>query len=152
MLKELFKDRDKDVQKLIDLIEEIDDEEISIKACDRLLNNHLCEMSAKKKVKEMQPVVLRDEHGNVIHCSLVEYMERMNINSENAQTLIQKEYARANNLGIVSAPRIPEGTTKWDCYWCIAMMFSDYWITVGNSKERAIELAYQFLSDPDREH
>lgn len=46
---------------------------------------------------------------------------------------------------------LPYKTTMWDCYWCVAMIFSDYWITVGEDDEKAFTMAYEYLSDPDRE-
>lgn len=141
MLRDLFKDRNKDTLKLLALLEETGDEELLERACDSLMNGHLCEKSAKNKVKRMQPVN--------IHKSMIDFMEEMNINGVNALELVKKEEEKAHTM-YGNAPHLPSDTTTWDCYYCIAMAFSDYWITVGHDKEKAVEFAYQYLSDPDK--
>ena len=41
-------------------------------------------------------------------------------------------------------------SNMWDCWWCVAMMLSDYWITVAGDPDMAYQMAYEYLSDPDR--
>ena len=53
----------------------------------------------------------------------------------------------ASELGI-TAPK--PNANMWDCWWCIAMMLSDYWITVEGDVDKASQMAYEYLSDPDR--
>ena len=48
----------------------------------------------------------------------------------------------------MSAPRLD--SNMWDCWWCVAMMLSDYWITVAGDPDMAYQMAYEYLSDPDR--
>lgn len=155
MLKELAIQNgytDYKLHEVLDLI--CDDLTINLVA-ETLMDGHLCELTATNKVKAMEPVALFKD--GLFHPKtqfpLIEYMETMGISPQIAMEKIEKAYENARkeaaNIGI-SAPQLPTKTNKWDCWYTVAMVFSDYWITVKDNSERAYTIAYEILSDPDK--
>lgn len=120
-----------------------------------LMDGHLCELTAMNKVKAMEPVALFDDglYHALTNFPMVEYMEKKGISPQNAYNLVVSAYEnackKAASVGI-SAPKLPAKTNEWDCYYVVAMMFSDYWVTVEDDEDKAAMMAYEYLSDPDR--
>lgn len=155
MLKELAIENgytDRKLHEVLDLI--CDDLTVNLVA-ETLMDGHLCELTAMNKVKAMEPVALYKD--GLYHAKtqfpLVEYMDNIGINPQKAYELVVKAYEnarkKASNIGI-NAPLIPTKTNKWDCYYTIAMIFSDYWITVEGDIDKAATMAYEMISDPDK--
>lgn len=155
MLKELAKQNgytDRKLHEVLDLI--CDDLTINLVA-ESLMDGHLCELTAMNKVKAMTPVALFKDGLYLPRTQypMVEYMEDIGISPAKALDMVQKAYENArktaSNEGI-NAPILPDKTNKWDCYYTIAMVFSDYWITVRDDIEKAATMAYEIISDPDK--
>nr|DAT34176.1 MAG TPA: hypothetical protein [Caudoviricetes sp.] len=147
---------DDKMQKIMDCIEERDMHDLNMEVLEILMDGHLCEKTAMHKVKEMEPVALfRDGRiwASPEEHPVCAYMEEMGITHSKAHEHVLKAYERAKDrareLGI-SAPTLPDGLTSWDCWWCLAMVFSDYWITAAGDIDKASAMAYEYLSDPDR--
>ena len=144
---------DKKLQEVLSLIE--DDLTMHLVA-ECLMDGHLCELTCMGKVRTMEPVALFKD-GSLYHTRtdvpMEEYMEEIDISPDKAMRLVENAYESArksaSSLG-VSAPSIPNKTNKWDCYYTLAMIFSDYWLTIGDDIEKASMLAYEIISDPDR--
>lgn len=155
MLKELAIQNGYTDRKLHEVLELICDDLTINLAAEALMDGHLCELTATNKVKAMEPVVLFKD--GVYHPKtqfpLIEYMGAIGISPQNAMEKVEKAYENArkeaSNIGI-SAPQLPSKTNKWDCWYTVAMVFSDYWITVKEDLERAYILAYEILADPDK--
>lgn len=160
MLKELAHSNGHDDSKLLEIlsvIDESDDDLTKMLVAETILDGHLCEMTATCKIKAMRPVVLLyngERFSAHTKFPLIDYLEAKGITPGIAFDKVKKAYenarSKANDLGI-STPTLSDKTTMWDCYWCIAMIFSDYWITVGEDVEKASAMAYEYLSDPDKE-
>ena len=116
-----------------------------------LLNDgHHDEWSARHKISKMVPVAYigakttpRDMH---------EYLDMLGVTPSKATELVEAGYEKARRMGKelnISAPDI--NANQWDCYWCVAMMIADYWATHWGDLEVAGLLAYQYLSDPDKD-
>lgn len=143
-------------KKLLEVLAVITDELTVNMVAESLMDGHLCELTAMNKVKAMDPVVLCKDGGSYhprTSFPMVDYMEDMGISPTKAMTLVSNAYdnarKEASNMGI-SAPTLPSKTNEWDCYYTIAMVFSDYWITVGDDISKASTMAYEIISDPDR--
>ena len=65
--------------------------------------------------------------------------------------MVNETYEEARNMASelgITAPK--PNANMWDFWWCIAMMLSYYWITVEGDVDKAYQMAYEYLSDPDR--
>lgn len=155
MLKELAKQNgytDRKLHEVLDLI--YDDLTINLVA-ESLMDGHLCELTAMNKVKAMEPVALFKDglYHPRTQFPMVEYMEEIGISPAKALDMVQKAYENARKIasnGGINAPILPDKTNKWDCYYTIAMVFSDYWLTVRGDIEKAVIMAYEIISDPDK--
>ena len=154
MLRELAIQNGYTDEKLLEVLPLISDSNTMQLVADCLLDGHLCEMTAMCRVKAMEPVALFDDglyHART-NFPMVEYMEKKGISPQNAYNLVVSAYEnackKAASIGI-SAPKLPAKTNQWDCYYVVAMMFADYWMTVGDDTEKAAMMAYEYLSDPD---
>ena len=75
----------------------------------------------------------------------------LGITPSKAYEMVYVHYETAKEVSAkygISAPRLD--SNMWDCWWCVAMMLSDYWITVAGDPDMAYQMAYEYLSDPDR--
>lgn len=132
-----------------------DNERMKYEIAMALHNGHLCEHTAKYRIHQMQPVAYIGPDGHMMHgiASMPEYLAAMGITPEIAHRHVMAAYerakAKAREWGF-SAPPMHEAN-QWDCYWCMAMVLADYWYTLCGSLEDAAMMAYEYLSDPDRE-
>ncbi len=143
-------------KKLLEVLAVITDDLTISLVAESLMDGHLCELTAMSKVKAMEPVVLYKD-GGLYHSRtdfpMVDYMEDMGISPAKAMQLVSTSYENARkdaSLKGINAPPLPNKTNEWDCYYTVAMVFSDYWITVGDDIQKASTMAYEILSDPDR--
>lgn len=155
MLKELAIQNGYTDHKLHEVLSLICDDLTVNLVAETLMDGHLCELTATNKVKAMEPVALFKDglFRPKTQFPLIEYMETIGISPQTAMEKIEKAYENArkeaSNIGI-SAPQLPTKTNKWDCWYTVAMVFSDYWITVKDNLERAYTIAYEIISDPDK--
>ncbi len=155
MLKELAKQNgytDRKLHEVLDLI--CDDLTINLVA-ESLMDGHLCELTAMNKVKAMEPVALFKDglYHPKTQFPMVEYMEEIGISPAKALELVHKAYENARKTASaigINAPLIPDKTNKWDCYYTLSMVFSDYWMTVNGEIDKASCMAYEIISDPDK--
>lgn len=115
-----------------------------------LLNEgHHDEWSAKYKISKMYPVAWLGV--DTTPTCMEEYLSLLGITPSRAKEMVYRAYekarAKGNEIGI-TAPKLD--ANEWDCYWCLAMCISDYWITHWADLDVAAMIAYQYLSDPDR--
>lgn len=156
MLRELAIKNGYTDEKLLEVLSLISDDTTIHSVADCLLDGHLCELTAMCRMKAMEPVALFKD-GGLYHPTtsfpMVEYMECMGISPQNAHNMVLNAYdnarKKASMMGI-STPQLPTKTNQWDCYYTVAMVFADYWMTVGDDTEKASIMAYEILSDPDR--
>lgn len=154
MLKEIAIQNGYTDGKLLPVLALISDELTTLLVAEELMDGHLCELTATKKVQAMEPVALFKDglYQPKTDYPMIEYMDTMGISPQKAYEMVLKAYENArkegDNIGI-NAPRIPDKTNKWDCWYTVAMVFSDYWMTVKDDIERAYTLAYEIISDPD---
>lgn len=142
-------------KKLLEVLAVITDDLTINLVADCLMGGHLCELTAMSKVKAMEPVVLYKD-GGLYHSrtdfTMVDYMEDMGISPAKAMQLVSSSYENARKEASskgINDPALPNKTNEWDCYYTIAMVFSDYWITVGEDISKAATMAYEILSDTD---
>ena len=119
----------------------------------RLMDGHLCRETAMHKVENMKPVILIGPDGSPWTAGNVnDYLATLGMTPEKivADIKMAESVARqkASELGI--SLKSIDTCTMWDMYWCFAMMVSDYWYSVNGSMDEAAMLAYEYLSDPDR--
>ena len=157
--RELFKDK-RMTEEISDKVSEImeryagDNEHMKYELAVALHDGHLCEHTAHYRIKHMEAVAYIGTDGNIMHGvnSMHEYLTELGITPEIAHKHISAAYekarAKAREKGF-SAPQMGN-VNAWDCYWCIAMILSDYWYTVCGNVEDAAMMAYEYLSDPDR--
>ena len=143
-------------KKLLEVLAIITDELTVNMVAESLMDGHLCELTAINKVKSLEPVVLCKD-GGLYHpmtsFPMVDYMEDIGISPTKAMFLVSNAYDNARKIASskgINAPTLPDNTNEWDCYYTIAMVFSDYWITVGEDISKAATMAYEILSDTDR--
>lgn len=156
--KDLFKDKDMSgrtgemISEAMDELAE-DNVELKMKLAWILHKGHMCEYTATHKIKAMIPVACIGPDGNRMDGvkNMHDYLAAMGITPEIAHKHIKAAHERASMRARekgFSAPSLD--VNEWDCYWCIAMVMSDYWYTIGGNVEIASMLAYEYLSDPDR--
>ena len=148
-------DKDK-INSILEKIDECGDEMLKMEISEIMLDGHLCEESAVHKIGEMEPVVLmkdgsrwssQDKH---IMCA---YMNAIGIGPLKAHEHVLRAYEVAKQKGStmgIQAPHLSDKLTVWDCWWCMAMIFSDYWVTTDSNPEKVAMMAYEYLSDPDK--
>ena len=137
------------MNKLMGLVEEYMCEEGRLKIHHVLNDGHEDEWSANELISRMRPVAWIG--STQIPADMHEYLAMLGVTPTVAKDMVYRAYEkakpRAAELG-VSAPKLTANC--WDCYWCMAMCISDYWLTHWGELDIAAELAYQYLSDPDR--
>lgn len=157
--KELFKGKtmtDEISERISEIMERHagEDEHMKYEIAIALHNGHLCEHTAKYRIHEMQAVAYIGHDGTVMHGinSMHEYLSAMGITPESAHKHITAAYEKARTKAREKGFTAPQlgNVNMWDCYWCIAMILSDYWYTVCGNVEDAAMMAYEYLSDPDR--
>lgn len=137
------------MRKMMDVVEEYTPEEGRIKIHYLLNDGHDDEYSANAKISHMRPVAWigatstpKDMH---------EYISILGLTPALAKQMVYEALdtarSKASSIG-ASAPSLK--ANEWDCYWCMAMMIADYWVTHWGDLDVAAMLAYQYLSDPDR--
>lgn len=130
-----------------------DNHELKMKLAMILHDGHLCRYTAEHKIGEMEAVAYIGSDGHILRDakSMHDYLAMMGLTPESAHRHVKAAYdkarAKAREKGF-SAPELD--VNEWDCYWCIAMIFADYWYTVCGNLDVASMLAYEYLSDPDR--
>lgn len=155
MLKELAIQNGYTDRKLLEVLALISDDLTTLLVAEELMDGHLCELTAMKKVEAMEPVALFKDGLYHPHTQfpMVEYMNEIGVSPQKAYELVQNSYENARKEGGeigITAPQIPTKTNMWDCYYTLSMVFSDYWITVGGDIDKASMLAYEIISDPDK--
>ena len=112
-------------------------------------DGHHDEWTSRYAVSEMVPVCYVGM--NPKPKSMCEWMDMLGITPKKAYDMVNDTYEEARNMASelgITAPK--PNANMWDCWWCIAMMLSDYWITVEGDVDKASQMAYEYLSDPDR--
>lgn len=157
-LKDINTEMSKDkLRKLLECIDECGDEMLRIEVSEIMLDGHLSEESAMHKIKMMEPVVLMvDGKKWTSHKEhpMCDYLDTIGIKDTKALEHVQRAYEKARQHGSeigINAPPLPDKLTAWDCLWCMAMIFADYWISVGEDIDKASMMAYEYLSDPDKQ-
>ena len=111
--------------------------------------HHHDEWTAKYCISKMVPVCYV---GAVTKPkSMMEWLDMLGVTPHKAYEMVYAHYDDAVDVSSkygISAPRLE--SNMWDCWWCVAMMLSDYWITVSGDPDMAYQMAYEYLSDPDR--
>lgn len=129
-----------------------DNEDLKMEISFIVNDGHMCEYSAKAKIHEMEAVAYLGKDGRKLDAkSMEEYLSMIGVTPESSLSMVSKSHeeakAKARGIGF-SAPVL--SANMWDCYWCLAMVLSDYWYTVCGDLETASMIAYEYLSDPDR--
>lgn len=112
-------------------------------------DGHHDEWTSRYAVSEMVPVCYVGM--NPKPKSMCEWMDMLGITPSKAYEMVYAHYETSKEVSAkygMSAPRLD--SNMWDCWWCVAMMLSDYWITVAGDPDMAYQMAYEYLSDPDR--
>lgn len=137
------------MQKMMEVVEKYTPEEGRIKIHFLLNDNHNDEYSANAQISRMVPVgyigVSAKPHN------MHEYLSMIGLTPDIALSVVNDAWNKAREIASkhgIEAPRMT--ANMWDCYWCIAMIMSDYWATVQGDIDVAAMLAYQYLTDPDR--
>ena len=158
LYRDIFKGKDMGPgvsEHISDAMEELagDNDELKYRIAIILGKGHYCEYTANHKIKEMKAVAFIAPDGTKMSNinSMHEYLEAMGITPDSAHKHVaaahEKASLKAREKGF-AAPMLD--VNMWDCYWCIAMILSDYWYSVWGDKEKAAMMAYEYLSDPDR--
>lgn len=157
---EIFNERNvskEKMEKIISMLDEKADEQLCLAVTEELMDGHLCEMTAMKKVSEMVPVILYSAPNEKWQTGeqhpMPKYMETMGLTAQRCYDMVMNACEKAKEKGAslgISAPSIPQETTIWDAYYSIAMCNSDYWITLSGDQEKAAIMAYEIISDPDK--
>lgn len=155
MLKELAIQNGYTDRKLLAVLALISDDLTTLLVAEELMDGHLCELTAMNKVKALEPKALFKDglYHPRTQFSMVEYMESIGITPQKAYELVLKSYENARKAGDkigIKAPHIPSKINKWDCYYTLSMVFSDYWFTVNGDINKASIIAYEIISKPNR--
>ena len=142
--------------KILECIDECGDEMLRMDISEIMLDGHLSEESAMHKIKKMEPVVLMADgkrwtsHTDYPMC---DYLDAIGITHTKAHEHVLRAYEKARQHGSeigVNAPPLPDKLTAWDCLWCMAMIFADYWVSTEFNPDKVAMMAYEYLSDPDK--
>lgn len=139
----------KDINGIMELVDEYTPCEGKLEIHRYMNDGHEDEWSANYLISKMLPVAWLgvDEEPS----DMKEYLAMLGITPKTAKAMVEKAYNISREEGgrrNINAPKLD--ANEWDCYWCIAMMLADYWMTHMGDVEVASMLAYQYLSDPDR--
>ena len=143
------------MENLIAIIDETGSDDMKLCTLEMLMDGHLCRETAELKVSKMKPTNLYI-NDKLWHSDgkepMLSFMSMAGLTAQVCYEMVIKasDAARlkAKETGAEYYP-IPDKTNIWDCYYIMAMMNSDYWLSHGDQQKLA-ELAYQYLSDPDR--
>ena len=83
-----------------------------------------------------------------------DYMVAMNLTPHNSKEMVEKaqDIAREKAVALsISAPKLPSEMNMWDAYYTMAMVLSDYWYTINGDMDKASMMAYEILSDVDKD-
>ena len=137
------------MKRLMEVVEEYTCTEGRLKVHYILNDGHEDEWTANEKISCMRPVAWLG--AETTPSNMGEYLSMLGLTPTVAKDMVYKAYDRAKSRASelsISAPKLTANC--WDCYWCMAMCIADYWMTHWGSLDVASELAYQYLSDPDR--
>lgn len=149
-----------DQNKSLELLAMLDkeNEELKLRIAELLMNGHLCEMTAMAKVEKMRAPVLmsapNEKWTTDDRYQMCTYMSAMGLMPERCKEMVDKAYLRAKELASklgVSAPHLSEDINMWDCWYNMAMVLSDHWYTINGDMEKASMMAYEILSDVDKD-
>lgn len=139
----------KELDEIMPLIDKYTSCEGKLAIHHKLNGGHEDEWTSNHRISKMTPVVWLG--ADTIPHDMHEYLTILGVTPKKAMDMVYSVYdeakGKASSYGI-SAPKL--NANEWDCYWCISMMMADYWLTHKGDLEIAAELAYQYLSDPDR--
>lgn len=142
---------------LLEYLEETDDE-LRLKVAELLMDGHLCELTATRRIERMKAPVLMSapdmRWATEEEYPMLDYMKAMNLSARDCYNKIEEAYTRAQGKASalsVTAPPIPEAVNIWDAFYAMAMVISDYWMTINGDMDRASMMAYEVVSDIDRD-
>lgn len=140
---------DNKLERIVEIVKESADDCTMLQIKMVLNDGHHDEWTSRYLVSGMEPVCYV---GMVKKpSSMCEWMDMLGITPKKAYDMVNETYEEARNMASelgITAPK--PNANMWDCWWCIAMMLSDYWITVEGDVDKASQMAYEYLSDPDR--
>lgn len=141
---------------LLEYLEETDDE-LRLKVAELLMDGHLCELTATRRIESMKAPVLMSapdtRWATEEEYPMLDYMKAMNLSATDCYQKVENAYAKARekaNTLSFEAPAIPQDTTIWDAYYAMAMVISDYWFSINGDMDKAAMMAYEVVSDIDR--
>lgn len=144
--------------KLLDMLEESADEEMQLCIAELLMDGHLCEKTANHKIDKLKAPVLLSAPDKKWSTSkeypMHDYMVAMNLTPHNSKEMVEKAQDRAREKAValsISAPKLPSEMNMWDAYYTMAMVLSDYWYTINGDMDKASMMAYEILSDVDKD-
>ena len=139
----------KDINELMELVDEYTPCEGKLAIHRFMHDGHEDEWSANYLISKMMPVAWLGVDGEP--SDMHEYLTMLGVTPKSAKAMVQCAYDKARlKGGEINVPAPKLDANEWDCYWALAMMIADYWITHWGDLEVASMLAYQYLSDPDR--
>lgn len=150
--REILKDKRMDeqtVEKFIDALDDYLEDKEDFKLAVALLINddHLCEYSAKYKMRKLCPKVLMDEEGIIISVKdMCEYMTIRGITPEISHRVISSAYDEMKILAREKGVSLPElKVNMWDTYYELAKVFVVHWYSVQGCMNKAAIIACEHL-------
>ena len=150
--REILKDKkmsDKSVERFIDALDDYleDNEEFKFEVAMIANEDHLCEYSAKYKIKKLSPKVLMNSEGAIVNVKdMCEYLTMRGITPELSHKAVSSAYDELRILAREKGISLPElKANMWDTYYTIAKAFSVHWYTVQGNMEKAAKVACEHL-------
>ena len=149
-----------DQRKSIELLEYLEesDDELRLGIAELLMDGHLCELTATKRVERMKAPVLMEapdaRWATDEEYPMLDYMKAMNLSEKVCYNKIEEAYQKANSKAMAlsfSAPPIPQSVNVWDAFYTMAMVISDYWYSINGDLDKASMMAYEVVSDIDKD-
>lgn len=150
--REILKDKkmsDKSVERFIEALDEYleDNEEFKFEVAMIVNEDHLCEYSAKYKIRKLVPHVLMDSEGVIVNVKdMCEYLTMRGITPEISHRAVCSAYDEMRISAREKGITLPElKVNMWDTYFAMARAFAIHWCTIQGNMEKASKIACEHL-------
>lgn len=133
-----------------DMPEEVED--LLVRVSGVLDGRHFTKDTAEWAVDRMVPTLLIQD-GRRFEGTVLGYMKDGGLTPHRCMELAKEAYRKAVSMGATfgyQPSSIPDSVNENDAFVAFAMVVADYWMDMCDT-DKAAELAYQWLSDPDAE-
>ena len=150
--RDIFKDKkmsDYQGEMIIEALEEWADENEELKVAMAIAANddHLCEYSARHKIKKLKPLMYIDGDKKPIAAKdMCEYMAIRGVTPEIAHKHIQSSYNTAKIKAREMGMNLPElRANMWDAWYAMAKALCYHWCSACGDMEKASMLALEHI-------